>query len=152
LPVSRRPPDVVSWPSGASCRHRSRGAAASRQPIPLRQCHRKLARCPPVPFQGSRCPDTAANRLKAIRGALRDLLGGAPVDPAELARPLRFFPDLLKEISRDDPFRSSVALAVAQAFVSIEADREKERRTGKKNSNQFTRRPAPPALNCPDVI
>jgi hypothetical protein len=97
-------------------------------------------------------PDTAANRLKAIRGALRDLRNGAPVNPAELVAPLRLLPDLLKEIRSDDPFRSSLALAVAEAFVAIEVEKEKALRASRKNSNQFTRRPAPPALGCPDVI
>jgi hypothetical protein len=80
-------------------------------------------------------PDTAANRLKAIRAGLRELLGGSLVDPADLVQPMRLFPDLLKEISRDDPFRSALALAIAEALCRIEVEKEKARRASRKTGN-----------------
>jgi hypothetical protein len=156
-------PDEVAARLAAAARRR-KISARRKLSVSIARGRRVLPTAPPAPMPPEarplpahavprvEVPDTAANRLKAIRGALRDLRNGAPVNPAELVAPLRLLPDLLKEIRSDDPFRSSLALAVAEAFVAIEVEKEKALRASRKNSNQFTRRPAPPALGCPDVI
>jgi hypothetical protein len=145
LPPAPRPDEVSARLAQAAARRQSAATARDRlkatyaaappaepAPDPMPPEARPL---PARAVPRVEVPDTAANRLKAIRRGLRDLRGGGPVDLEELARPARLWPELQNAIWSGDRFKVELALGIAEAFLTIEAEKEKARRASRKTGN-----------------
>jgi hypothetical protein len=104
--------------------------------------------------------DTVADLLKAIRGGLRDIRDGGHVDLDDLARPARLWPEIADTIRSGDPLKAHIALAVAEAFLILEVEKEKKlrkasgktgsrRRPAVRKAKPGTRKPATPMPAAP---
>jgi hypothetical protein len=82
-----------------------------------------------------------SNRLEAIGEALRDLRGGADVDPSELAAPLHIWTELHEAVMDGGRLESELALLMSVALIETEIEKTKEQRTASRKT-KAGRRPA----------
>jgi hypothetical protein len=77
-----------------------------------------------------------AARLEAISEALRDLRGGADVDPAELAAPLQIWRELHHAVRSGGRLESELALLASMALIQTEIEEAKERRAASRKAGR----------------